>query len=177
MAIKNKKTGAIVNSELDSFLNTAEDIFVEDDIIVKAVQDFLFKVKDNLVINKLYASGNLSQSIKALPITNKGSKKVVSIEAEDYYIDVEEGKSPKGFSKKERNKLQPKILEWIGYKPELQIIAKDKKGQKALSYAIATNILKKGTIKRFGYKGKPFITSEIPYLIERLNKLLEEKWL
>jgi hypothetical protein len=33
-----------------------------------------------------------------------------------------------------------------------------------LSYAIATNILKNGTIKRFGYKGKKFLTIEIPQL-------------
>lgn len=176
MAIKNKKTGAIVNSELNEFLNSAEDIFIEDDIIIKAVQDFLFKIKENLVDNKLYASGKLHQSISALPIKNQGNTKVVSIEAEDYYIDVEKGQSPKGFTKKERNKLQPKILEWIGNKPQLQSIAGDKQGQRALSYAIATNILKKGTIKRFGYKGKPFITNEIPYLIDRLNKLFEEKW-
>ena len=40
----------------------------------------------------------------------------------------------------------------------------------------ATNILKKGTIKRFGYKGKRFMTDEIPYLEEQLTKGFEDKW-
>ena len=68
------------------------------------------------------------------------------------------------YTKEKRKALQPKILDWITSKPALQKIAKTQDERRSLSYAIATNILKNGTIKRFGYKGKKFLTIEIPQL-------------
>jgi hypothetical protein len=170
MAIKNSK-------ELDDFLSMAENIGGDTDLITEAINDFLKKSRDNLIKYKLDASGNLFQSIKVLPIgkTVDGVTNV-KIEAEDYFESVEEGTKPQGYTKENRKKLQPKILEWIGYKPELQTLAGSKEKERSLSYAITTNILKKGTIKRFGYKGKRFMTDEIPYLKEQLTKGFEEKW-
>ena len=176
MAIKNKETKKAVNKELDDFLESVDEGFADEDMLLKAVNDFVKQVKKNLEDNDLIASGRLYQSIRSLPFIQKNNITAIRIEAEDYYKDVEEGTTAKGFTKENRKELQPKILEWIGNKPSLQSIAEDKEKQRSLSYAIATNILKNGTIKRFGYKGKRFITDEIPYLEEKLKKGIENKW-
>jgi hypothetical protein len=161
-------------NELDNLLSDLEDKLTgEQDIYSQKVNDFLKRVKDNLEKYKFNASENLSQSLKALPIKQNQNGVTVTIQLEDYWEDLEKGTQPKGYSKENRKKLQPKILEWISYKPELQSIAGDKKGQRSLSYAIATNILKKGTIKRFGYKGKPFLTEEIPQLEKDITQEFE----
>lgn len=148
------------SKELDKLLEKVEGKVELTDSLNK----FLDRVRANLEKYGFNASLRMAQSLKALPTRKEQNKIVASIELEDYWEDLEKGTKAKGFSKENRRKLQPKILEWIGNKPSLQSIAGDKKGQRALSYAIATNILKKGTIKRFGYKGKPFLTSEIPQL-------------
>lgn len=152
---------------LDDLINSIDDFQVEQD----SVNKFLDRVKKNLQEFGFVASGNMFQSLKALPSTKKGKNiSAVNIEAEDYWEDLENGTKPKGYSKEERKKLQPKILEWIKAKPSLQELAGSAEKQRSLSYAIATNILKKGTIKRFGYKGKPFLTMEIPQLKEDIIK-------
>jgi len=152
---------------LDDLIDSIDDFQVEQD----PVNEFLKRVKRNLEEFGFVASGNMYQSLKALPSTKKGKFiSEVNIEAEDYWQDLENGKKAKGFSKEERKKLQPKILEWIKSKPSLQELAGSVEKQRSLSYAIATNILKNGTIKRFGYKGKPFLTQEIPQLREDIIK-------
>lgn len=152
---------------LDNLIDSIDDFQVEQD----PVNEFIKRVKRNLEEFGFVATGNLFQSLKALPSTKKGKKITeVNIEADDYWEDLEKGTKPKGYSKEERKKLQPKILEWIKAKPSLQELAGTAEKQKSLSYAIATNILKNGTIKRFGYKGKPFLTQEIPQLREDIIK-------
>jgi len=92
----------------------------------------------------------------------------------DYWEDLENGTKPKGYTKENRKQLQPRILAWINTKDSLLAIANDEKEKKSLSYAIATNILKNGTIKRFNYRGKKFLTDELPQLekdfIEEFSK-------
>lgn len=152
---------------LDDLIDSIDDFKVEQD----PVNEFLKRVKRNLEEFGFVASGNMFQSLKALPSTKKGKFiSEVNIEAEDYWQDLENGTKAKGFSKEERKKLQPKILEWIKSKPSLQELAGSVEKQRSLSYAIATNILKNGTIKRFGYRGKPFLTQEIPQLREDIIK-------
>ena len=158
-------------SELDNFLNNLEDKLTgEQDIYSQKVNDFLKRVKDNLEKYKFNASENLSQSLRALPIKQKQNGVTVTIELEDYWEDLEKGTPAKGYSKENRKKLQPRILDWINYKPALQKIANTQEERRSLSYAIATNILKNGTIKRFGYKGKKFLTIEIPQLEKDIVK-------
>lgn len=176
MAIKNPRTKKAVNKELQDFFESVDQGYADEDMLLKAVNDFVKQVKRNLVNNDLYASGRLHQSINSLPILKRGDITTIRIEAEDYYKDVEEGTKPKGFTKENRKELQPKILEWINAKDSLSSIANTKEKQRSLSYAIATNILKRGTIKRFGYKGKRFLTDEIPKLENDLIKVLLDKW-
>lgn len=162
--------------ELDNFINEVSDKLTgkNKDPVVKAIDTWIKKVKQNLIDNDLRASERLLQSIATDEIRYTGSAIQIDISIEDYWKEVEEGTKPKGFTKENLKKLQPKIRLWISEKPTLQAIAGDKANQRSLSYAIATNILKKGTIKRFGYKGKKFITSEIPYLQELIIKAFEQ---
>lgn len=145
---------------LDDFINKVEKAGTVDQSVLKFIQ----RVKDNILEFQFDASGNLMQSITPRPSVRNGNIVKIIIEIEDYWKDLEEGTKPKGFTKEKRKALQPKILKWIGDKPELQKIANTQEEKRSLSYAIATNILKNGTIKRFGYKGKKFLTIEIPQL-------------
>ena len=152
---------------LDELIEKLDNNDISDD----AVNNFLKRVKENLAKFGFVASGNMYQSLKTLPTTRVGRRiTAVNIEAEDYWEDLEKGTKPKGYTKENRKKLQPKILEWINTKESLLRIAGNEKSKKSLSYAIATNILKNGTIKRFGYKGKPFLTMEVPKLKEDIIK-------
>lgn len=145
---------------LDDFINKIEDGGTVDQSVLKFIQ----RVKDNILEFQFDASGNLMQSITPRPSVRNGNIVKIIIEIEDYWEDLEKGTKPKGFTKEKRKALQPKILDWITSKPALQKIAKTQDERRSLSYAIATNILKNGTIKRFGYKGKKFLTIEIPQL-------------
>lgn len=150
------------NKALDEFLNEAEENV--ENSLETSFNKFIKRVKNNLVKYDFVASGNLYQSIKALPVKKKNGILTARIEIADYWEKLENGTPPKGFSKEKRKELQPRILEWINTKESLLAIANDEKEKKSLSYAIATNILKNGTIKRFNYRGKKFLTDELPQL-------------
>ena len=155
-----------ISKELDDFISKVEEGGTVDQSVLK----FIKRVKDNIVNFQFDASGNLMQSITPLPTSVNGNIVKITIEIEDYWKDLEEGTKPKGYSKEKRKALQPRILDWINNKPALQKIAKTQEEKRSLSYAIATNILKNGTIKRFGYKGKKFLTIEIPQLEKDIAK-------
>jgi len=91
---------------------------------------------------------------------------------EDYWKDVDEGTNPIGYTKENRKKLQPKIYDWIQNKPQLQAQVEASK-RRSLSYAIATNILRRGTIKRFNYSGSRFLSREIETFENNLIKAFE----
>lgn len=177
MAIKNRDTKSDVTKELDELLNSVSQDFTQDDNLAIAVNKFLDRVRKNIKEYDLYASGRLYQSLKPVePFKKKGNITVVEIEAEDYYKDLEEGTKPKGFTKENFKALQPQILEWIKYKETLSSIANTEWRRRAFSYLITRSILRKGTIKRFGYKGKRFLSGEIPQLEKDIIKAVENKW-
>lgn len=155
-----------ISKELDDFISKVEEGGTVDQSVLK----FIKRVKDNIVKFQFDASGNLMQSITPRPTSVNGNIVKITIEIEDYWKDLEEGTKPKGYSKEKRKALQPRILDWINNKPALQKIAKTQEEKRSLSYAVAANILKKGTIKRFGYKGKKFLTIEIPQLEKDIAK-------
>lgn len=169
MAIKNKETKEDVTKFLDEFLLTGS----EKDFAHDALNKFLDRVRKNIDENDFNASGNLRQSLSVLPTRREGDRIICTITIEDYWKDLEEGTKPKGFNKANFKALQPKILEWIKNKESLSTIANTEWRKRAFSYLITRSILKKGTIKRFGYKGKPFLTSEIPKLEKDIIKEFE----
>jgi len=156
----------------DEVLNQVDVVNSEDklDIVLK---DFIKKLKNNLKRDGNNASGKLSASIKPQPTIASEGILTFIIELEDYWKKVDEGTKPIGYSKENFRELQPKIFEWIQNKPSLQAQVEAKQ-RKSLSYAIAKNILRKGTIKKFNYNGSRFFSREIETFEKNLIKALEE---
>jgi hypothetical protein len=156
----------------DKRINDFEHLtYNELDVVI---QQFIGDVKQNLENNDLNASGQLSASITPLPtITSAGVVKI-RIELNDYWKDIDEGTKPQGVSKENISKMLPKIMTWISNKPSVQQLSKIKK-RETLAYLITKAILKKGTIKRFGYKGSKFLSSELPGFKENILKVLEQE--
>lgn len=150
------------------------DVVKQQDKLDNVLSKFIKKIKNNLKKDGSNASGKLSASIQPLPTLSENGKLTYRIELEDYWKDVDEGTEPKGFSIEKRNDLQPKIMKWIQNKPQLQAQVEAKK-RKSLSYAIATTILKKGTIKRYNYSGSQFLSREIDMFEKHLIKVIEEE--
>lgn len=170
-----KKLTAQSSAGLDEFFDNLQNNIenVEPDNLQLVIDQFIKKIKKNLTDNDFDASGKLLASIQPLPVEKEPGLIRIKIELEDYWKKIEEGTKPLGFTKENRKKLQPKIAEWIKNKPSLQakVAAEDRR---SLSYAIATNILKKGTIKRFNYKGYPFLTKELDTFKKKILKAYED---
>ena len=160
---------------LDDFFNNFQNNIenIEPDNLQLVINEFIKKLQKNLRDKDLEASGKLIASIQPLPIEQEPGLLKIKIELEDYWRQVEEGTKPLGYTKENRKKLQPKILRWIKEKPSLQSKVEASK-RLSLSYAIATNILKKGTIKRFNYKGYPFLTKELDTFKKQILKAYED---
>jgi hypothetical protein len=161
----------LLNS-FDKRINDFEHLtYNEIDVVI---QQFIGDVKQNLETNDLNASGQLSASIVPLPtITSAGVVKI-RIELNDYWKDIDEGTKPKGATKDNIAKMLPQIMKWIANKPSVQQLSKVKK-RETLAYLITKAILKKGTIKKFGYKGSKFLSSELPGFKENILKVLEQQ--
>jgi len=136
-------------------------------------QQFMGNVVRNIYEMDLDASGSLASSLESLPIETTNGVMKFRVKINDYWRDVDEGTKPKGATKENIAKLLPDIVKWIGSKPSVQL-SKIKK-RETLAYLITRAILKKGTIKRFGYKGSKFLSSELPGFKENILKVLEQQ--
>ncbi len=173
---------ATVTKQLDDFLDKLDSIdsrkFADksDGEIEQLLFDFIAKLRGNLERDKTDASGALKASIAPLPVEYGNGVVKIAIGLDKHWKDVDQGQKPKGYSKEEVRKLQPKIFNWIQEKSltsnRLAKIADEKTLKRSLSFAIATNILKKGTIKRFGYKGTRFVSRELPQFKENIIKAM-----
>jgi hypothetical protein len=127
------------------------------------------------------ASGRLIASIRP-QIKIFGSKFTMEIHMEDYWKSVDSGTRPG--TKPDVNK----ILRWMQNK---KIFPKPTKGgltkprsaknrkvfkdrRLALAERIANAIYRKGTIKRFGYKGSGFVSEYTSTLAERMRESIRE---
>jgi hypothetical protein len=155
----------------DEVLNQVDVVSSKDKLDI-VLDQFIKKLKSNLKKDGSNASGKLSASIAPLPAKIGEGIITYQIEMEDYWKDVDEGTNPIGYTKENRKKLQPKIYEWIQNKPQLQAQVEASK-RRSLSYAIATNILRRGTIKRFNYNGSRFLSREIETFENNLIKAFE----
>lgn len=147
----------------------------DDSVIAKVVDKFIVDVRNNIETMGLDASGKLMASIAPMPTITENGVIKIRIAIEDYWKDVDEGTKPKGFSKENMATLLPKIQDWIKNKPSVQRLSKMRK-RDTLAYLITRSILKKGTIKRFGYKGSKFLSSELPGFKENLLKVIEQQF-
>lgn len=161
-------------------------------VLAKYGSDIVRNVSRNLSEDEAVASRKLLQSIRFNPIKVLGSQFVLEIVMEDYWKSVDEGQKPGTMPDVQ------KILRWMAHKkiqpaaPRKRLSAiksfsvtgrlKRKLSKKAfkdrrllLAEKIAKAIYRKGTIKRFGYKGSEFLTSYLDWTFqERLQQDITE---
>ncbi len=94
------KLDAESRKALDDLINSAEDNV--DNSLKSSINKFLKRVKKNLEKYEFVASGNIYQSIKALPTKKKESLLTARVEIADYWEDLENGTKPKGYTKENR---------------------------------------------------------------------------
>ena len=120
-------------------------------------------LNDNIKFKGNNASGKLADSID-FKVFSVGDVHTFELFIDDSYKWVDQGTKPSTKYTKPGRKMVNSILMWLSYK-QVSGIVKSKKtritstnisAQKSMAYAIATNILKHGTTKRFGYKGSGF---------------------
>ena len=165
--------------QLDNILKRLDDKAAvlqgkSDDVIAATIDAFIKDVRSNIDTMGLDASGKLKASIAPLPTITANGVLKIRIELEDYWKDVDQGTKPKGATKENIAKMLPDIMKWISNKPSVQRLSKVKK-RETLAYLITRAILRKGTIKRFGYKGSKFLSSELPGFKENILKVLEQQ--
>lgn len=176
----------VLNDEISKALDQLIDKFEGKVEFEGSVNAFLDRVRKNIDEYDFNASGNLRQSLKALPQKPNPKGVTVRIEIEDYWESLEKG-LPKGTKVPVDSIVEWLINKAIPIKPFKSIremavksrkLKKVKKEmsqlsviiiRKKIAYAIVKKIEERGTIKRFGYKGKPFLTKEIPQLEKDIN--------
>lgn len=142
------------------------------DTLARSVAAVIAELQDSLVNKKANATGSLSQSILANPGTSTREEASIVISYNAYGNEADQGRKAVGFSKDKRNKLQKSIYRWVispGKAQAFSAVASDKKQARSLSYAIATNILKKGT------KGNKWLTDVVGKNNEKLNKFISQE--
>lgn len=143
-------------------VNLGRALKIWSDVIVRAL-------KRELVEDKTVASRKLIQSIRP-NIKVFGNRFEAEFIMEDYWKEVDQGQKPG---------THPKIndiLKWMGNKGigpktltgKKSARAKAKDRRLALAERIANAIYKRGTIKRFGYKGTRFVTDYTKTLEQRM---------
>lgn len=138
-------------------------------VIDNNIEEILFRfgeqttndIRQSIEDKKLDASGNLKASVAFETLQSSNEVHRLKFNMADYWEWAETGRSS--------GKPPPiqNIMEWITNKgiKVRQSKRESTKGvlarRKQMAYAISKNIAKKGTIKRFGYKGSKFLSSVI----------------
>lgn len=127
------------------------------------------------------ASGRLLASI-APNVKIFGSSYTLEIKMEDYWKSVDQGTKPgtkpnvdKILRWMQNKKIMPKPTKTGLTRPRSKFgkkVFKDRR--RAMAERIANAIYRKGTIKRFGYKGSGFVTEYTNTLADRMRKSIYE---
>lgn len=153
----------IASGELDK-LGVSPDVFADvsgHDVMLQLARVLVEELRNSATEKGVVATKRLRSSINPTHVTQEANGLSVGIEMEDYWDDVEYG-TPPG-----RMPAIKDIEEWISAKG---IQVQKNTGQSgsevladrhSLAVMIANKIKRKGTIKRFGYKGSKFIDAVI----------------
>lgn len=130
--------------------------------IKKITDDFVVELKNKLKANDSYASGDLVNSIRGV-VKQNGKYLVISIQLEDYWQYVENGRKA--------GKYPPinAIKNWISVKPVLPRPLKS--GKLPTANQLAFLIARK--ISKVGIKPKPFLKPTITDF-DLINKVYNE---
>lgn len=138
-------------------------------VIDNNIEDLLFRfgeqttndIRQSIEQKKLDASGNLKASVAFETLQSSNEVHSLKFKMADYWEWAETGRRS--------GKAPPvqNIMEWITNKGIKVRQSRTESGssvlarRKKMAFAISKNIAKKGTIKRFGYKGSKFLSSVI----------------
>ena len=132
----------------DQFLSSKE---VVDDVLLNWGQGAIDSIRKVLRKEGLFASGSLYQEIEPWKIKKVNDGIQVYLEMLEHWEEVDKGR-PKG--KKLTVQELRSLEEWIKIKG---IPSKWKMKTPSVVFLISRSIYKKGTIKRYGYKGSNFL--------------------
>ena len=163
MSITKAQLDAINSGILDRLGSTRSQLepmttSVLADVMVNVAQKIVDELEVTMRAKKVVASGNLLQSIDPTDMNEGPNGVTINIKMADYWEDVEFGTKPG------RRVSVKSLADWIQRK---KIPVRPKKGMSmdaarwSYAEAIAGKIFKKGTIKRFGYKGSGFIADTL----------------
>jgi hypothetical protein len=162
----------LANGAVDS-VGSVRDVN-PDKIIMSQIHSLLKKFSDDVIAdieqsidNKgLNASGNLKASVEPDIVEQGNNITKLKILMADYWEAAETGRKA--------GKMPPveSIMDWIANKG---IKVGGLKGNRSLAWAIAKSIAKKGTMKRFNYKGSNFLSDVInDETLKEFNKAAAE---
>lgn len=148
------------------FLNQlgSEDVLVVienqmDAIMFRFGEELVKDIRKSIEDKGLDASGELKSKVHPYQSVSSNNHYKLEVKMLDYWEAAETGRRP--------GKMPPveNIMRWIADK---KLISKRTtkggstiKANRKMAWAIAKNIAKKGTIKRFNYKGSKFLTDVV----------------
>ncbi len=169
MGITKNQLNAINSGALSKIGQNAEDPSFKgtnllEEILLGVAQELTDALREDILKKKVKASGNLIQSFDASNVYKVADGVTAEIRAADYWYYVDQGR---GATKKGHTPgtlfLWQRIDEWLlqkgiatppDFKKEDDSV---KDARENFARVIAKKIHRKGTIKRFGYKGANFV--------------------
>jgi hypothetical protein len=157
-----------------------------EEILLGVAQELTDALREDILKKKVKASGNLIQSFDASNVYKVADGVTAEIRAADYWYYVDQGR---GATKKGHQGglfLWQRIDEWLlqkgiatppDFKKEGDSV---KDARENFARVIAKKIHRKGTIKRFGYKGANFVADvlnqqSINAIAEHLGEALGQR--
>lgn len=180
MSISKSQLDALNRGLLDRFGKQPNDPTLNEgglmgEILQNVASVLNEQLRKQLTLKKTIASKQLRSSVDSTNAVPVGDGVSVSIVMADYHPYVEDGR------RKGKRPPIASIEEWISAKGIQVRKSKEQSTQsvldarRSLAYAIASKIAKRGTIKRFGYKGANFIKDVLtPQNIETIAQHLGE---
>jgi hypothetical protein len=180
MSISKSQLDALNKGLLDNIGVSANDPDLKagnllEEILQNVAQTLTDALRKEITEKGVTASKSLRSSVNPSNAVTVADGVQVQIVMADYYGWVEEGR------RKGKRPPIKSIEEWITAKG-IQVRQSNSEGtqsvldrRRSMAYAIASKIAKKGTIKRFGYKGANFIKDVLtPQNIEAIAQHLSD---
>lgn len=183
----------------DSAAARGQDLDIDSELESEMLQwanETVTKLKTSALDKGFLQSGRLVQEIGVGAIVKGNQLYTLEINLADHWRYAEFGRGPtKNKTSDGQSKLIPAIIQWIGKHPTVQAkffnepkfrgkvnpiykLARTnrKKAFESSAFVISRAIHKKGTIKRFSYKGSNFIGSVMnKTYLENFSKRIAEK--
>lgn len=191
MSITKNQLDAINSGALSKIGQNAEDPSFKatnllEEMLVGVAQKLTDEIVADIVKKKATASGNLIQSFDASNVYKIADGVTAEIRAADYWYYVDQGRGPTKKGHQGGLFLWERIDDWLGRKgiatpPDFKKEGdSDDDARENFARVIAKKIHRKGTIKRFGYKGANFVADvlnkqSVDAIAEHLGEALGQR--